>query len=271
MLECPMVQRFQILFALTWALAGTHGLAARQQESTQIPTQERATERAEKEASEVFPNAHLLVTTEWLAQHGADENLIVVDVRRADDYANAHLPGAIHVPTSATFDPQRRGDIGSAQHLARLLGANGIARSSRVVLYDEGRSTSAARFLWTLEVYGHPSVAVVDGGFAKWKAEQRELSGQEVKRDVVTYEAPEERARISTKGDVLDDVGVGEAVMLDSRSEREFAAGRIPAAVHIDWNRNFTDDEVPVWLSPVELRKLYVDQGVTPDKRVHAY
>ena len=60
-------------------------------------------------------------------------------------------------------------------------------------------------------------------------------------------------------------------LLVSPRSSREYEAGRIPDAVRIEWMRNYSDDEVPVFKSPAELRKLYEDQGVTADKRVHAY
>ena len=70
---------------------------------------------------------------------------------------------------------------------------------------------------------------------------------------------------------LLGDVEEDEAVMLDARTRGEFDRGRIPAAVHIEWVDNFTQDEAPVFRSPEELRKLYAGAGVTPNKRVHAY
>ena len=77
--------------------------------------------------------------------------------------------------------------------------------------------------------------------------------------------------RLSTLDQILEDVEDPDVVMLDARSSREYEAGRIPAAVHIEWMRNYSADEVPVFKSPGELRKLYGDRGVTADKRVHAY
>ena len=53
--------------------------------------------------------------------------------------------------------------------------------------------------------------------------------------------------------------------------ERHDDAGRSPAAVRIAWTQNYTDGDLPVFRSPAELIALYRDQGVTSDKRVHAY
>jgi len=219
----------------------------------------------------VFANPQLLVTTAWLAEHGRTAGVVVVDVRGAKDFEAGHVPGAVSIPTSVTYDPESRRNIGPPELIAALLGAQGIAASNHVVIYDAGKSTAAARVFWTLEVYGHKQVSVVDGGFAKWRAEKREMTGAPTAVTPVEYVIGSQPGRRSTLDQVLEDVEDPGAVMLDARSSREFEAGRIPAAVHIEWARNYTADEVPVFKSPGELLELYADQGVTPDKRVHAY
>jgi len=225
----------------------------------------------DEETRDAFANPHLLVTTAWLAEHGHDAGVVVVDARGAKDFEAEHVPGAVSIPTSATYDPALRGNIGSRELIAACLGAQGIAASTHVVIYDAGRSTAAARVFWTLEVYGHGRVSVVDGGFAKWRAEERETTGATAAVTPVEYAIGSEPGRRSTLDVILEDVEDEGVVMLDARSSREFEAGRIPAAVHIDWTRNYTADKAPVFKSPAKLLALYADQGVTPDKRVHAY
>ena len=233
-----------------------------------------ATDSQEAADADAFPNAHLLVTTEWVATHVANGDRVLVDTRSAGDYAAGHVPGAVNVPTSSTFLPARSGDIGTPQQIAGLLGARGIRNATHVVLYDEGRSTSAARVFWTLETFGHAQVSVVDGGFAKWQAEERDVSRDRPRVTPATYEAGEPSARLSTSERLLDDLDDERCIMLDARSTQEFDAGRIPAAVHVEWLRNYrdgADEGVSVFLDPSELVSLYADLGVTKDKRVHAY
>ena len=98
------------------------------------------------EKKEGFANPDLLVTTAWLAEHGHDEGVSVVDARGAKDFAAGHVPGAVSIPLAATYDPEASGNIGSPEQIAALLGAQGIAASTHVVIYDEGKSTTAARF-----------------------------------------------------------------------------------------------------------------------------
>jgi len=219
-----------------------------------------------------FPNGHLLVDTDWVAKHKADKGLRLVDVRSARDYGLGHIPGAVSIPTKATFAPKGpSGVIGSAEQVAKLFGAQGIDLETRVVLYDEGRSTAAARVFWTLEVFGHRKVSVVDGGFARWKADDRELTKEATQVTSRAFKPKQPASYLSTMDTVLEDVEDEEVVMLDARSQREFKGGRIPMAVHIEWLDNYTKGDVPIFKTPKDLHQLYTAAGVTSDKRVHAY
>lgn len=223
-------------------------------------------------AQDVFPNDHLLVRTDRLEALVEDAGARLVDVRSAADYRKGHLPGAVSLPTEATFAKEGpRMMLAPAKDLAALFGEQGIDRETAVILYDEGRSTAAARVFWTLEVLGHERVSVLDGGYAKWVAEKRSVTrdAPAVPRKSFVPTAP--TAALSTLDVVLEDVESDDVVMLDARSLREFDRGRIPAAVRIEWTENYTADDVPVFKSPKELRALYATAGVTPEKRVHAY
>jgi len=47
--------------------------------------------------------------------------------------------------------------------------------------------------------------------------------------------------------------------------------GHVPGAVNIEWTRNFTGGDAPVLKPAAELEAMYAQEGVTRDKRVHAY
>lgn len=233
----------------------------------------QAQDKAEQGKTYVFPNAHLLVSIDWVGEFGADDHVVVVDTRSAKDYGKGHIPDAVHLPTSDTFDPAHMGDIASAKHIAQHLGKRGITADTHVVLYDWGKSTDAARVLWTLERYGHKQVSVIDGGFVKWKKDDFPSSLEAAEPEAVKYTLRKALALLSTRDEIIKDLDNEKCLVLDSRSTREYSSGRIPGAVHIDWLENYTPDSSgsPILLDPAALHKLYVDQGVTLDKLVHAY
>jgi len=227
-----------------------------------------------------FAHPELLVETDWLAEHLDDPDLRVVDARKPGEYKAGHIPGAVNIPRSATFDPAApKGMVAPKEMIEELFGSKGISNQTRVVIYGQGKDKDAARVFWTLEYYGHTKVSVLNGGFKKWQAEGREVTAEEPEITPTTFIAKPDPARLSTKGEILEDIGKADVVMLDTRSPAEYRGedirakrgGHIPGAVNIDWVENFTTGEVPVFKSAAELMRLYEAAGVTKDKLVHAY
>jgi thiosulfate/3-mercaptopyruvate sulfurtransferase len=127
---------------------------------------------------------HTLVSTDWLADHMKDPDLRIIDASwhmpgsgrdaRAE-YASAHIPGA------RFFDIDEISDTRSAlPHMApppekfiSRMRAMGIGDGHQIVVYDTHGLFSAARVWWTFRLMGKMDVAVLDGGFPKWRAEGR--------------------------------------------------------------------------------------------------
>jgi thiosulfate/3-mercaptopyruvate sulfurtransferase len=56
----------------------------------------------------------------------------------------------------------------------------GLGDGTRIVVYDNNRYSASARAWWMLRLFGHPDVAVLDGGLAKWRAEGRPVDDRPV-------------------------------------------------------------------------------------------
>ncbi|WP_347137899.1 3-mercaptopyruvate sulfurtransferase [Paracoccus sp. SSK6] len=125
-----------------------------------------------------------LVSTEWLAAHLNDPDLRILD-------ASWHMPAtgrdaraeydAAHIPGARFFDIDAIADKRSTlPHMAppvemfiSRMRAMGVGDGHQVVVYDNSDARSAARVWWTFRLMGKTDVAVLDGGFAKWQAEDR--------------------------------------------------------------------------------------------------
>jgi thiosulfate/3-mercaptopyruvate sulfurtransferase len=128
-----------------------------------------------------------LVSTEWLGQRLGRPALRVLDTSwylptagrdpRAE-YAAAHIPGALYFDLDAVSDrasplPHMLPETAT---FARAMSALGLHDGDDLVVYDgSGTNISAARAWWTFRVFGHPRVAVLDGGLSKWQREGRPL------------------------------------------------------------------------------------------------
>ena len=97
------------------------------------------------------------------------------------DWEEGHIPGSRFVDLMTEFsepDPELHFTRPSAERLDRVLGQLGLAGDSQVVVYSAAPSSMmwATRLWWLLRSAGIDNVALLDGSFAKWKAEGRAIS-----------------------------------------------------------------------------------------------
>jgi thiosulfate/3-mercaptopyruvate sulfurtransferase len=229
-----------------------------------------------------YANAHLLVTPEELSSmiggSGAKPPL-VLDLRPPEAYTAGHVPGAIHIDLwgVSLIDSDPAPLHAFMWMIEHVLAVHGVSESTPVVVYDEQSGIRAARAFWFLEYFGHPSVRLLDGGFNAWAA-----AGYEITRDAAPvrqsdWTGTRHQETIATWRDVRSALGRPESVILDTRSDGEYCGsvarakrgGAIPGAVHIEWTRNLDADGR--FKPSAELRKMYEDAGVTPDRTVITY
>lgn len=132
--------------------------------------------------------APLIVSVQWLNEHLADEDLVVVDATNhlpvptdgpyvpesgAQTYRAEHIPGALFADLLGDFaDPAAAEPWTAPDHerFAAAAGALGIGDGARVVVYDQHDGFWATRFWWHLRYEGFNSITVLDGGLPAWKA-----------------------------------------------------------------------------------------------------
>jgi thiosulfate/3-mercaptopyruvate sulfurtransferase len=125
-----------------------------------------------------------LVSTDWLADHLGDPDIVIIDATwfmpqakrdpRAE-FEAAHLPGAVFFDIDAVADttsglPHM---LPSPEAFAEAVSAMGIGESTTVITYDANGLIASARLWWTFRAMGHDAVEVLDGGLAKWRTEGR--------------------------------------------------------------------------------------------------
>ena len=231
-----------------------------------------------------------LISTEALARHLGDPNLIVVDCRHnlADPdagetaYAQAHLPGAyfLHLDrdlSGVITGRNGRHPLPEIKRLAATLGRIGIDASKQVVAYDQNFGMWAARLWWSLHWLGHDRAAVLDGGVDKWKAEGRPLTSQAPTARSATFVLKPTLRTVSTE-EILRHLGDGSLTVLDARAPERFhgdiepldpVAGHIPGAINRPYTVNMTEQGT---FKPAEaLRREFEAQlaGRAPGSVVH--
>jgi rhodanese-related sulfurtransferase len=99
-----------------------------------------------------------------------EDNLVIVDVRDAENFAKGHIPGAINVPKEKWSDPQ------------------GLARNKTNVVYCYSQQCHlAANACARFAAAGYP-VMELEGGFATWKGNELDIEEESAPRFKSTAE-----------------------------------------------------------------------------------
>jgi len=237
-----------------------------------------------------YAHPEMLVGTAWVAEHGADDGVRVLEVD--EDvllYEQGHVPGALKLDWHTELQRSDIRDFIDATGFAELMASRGVSNDTTVVLYGDKSNWWAAYALWFLRYNGHADVRLMDGGRQKWVAEKRPMVSAVPDVAAGSYRVPYRDATIRAFApDVLRHlmaVKDGTGALIDVRSPQEYTGeklhmpeypqegalrgGHVPGAVNIPWASAVNADGT--FKSADALRKLYATKGVTRDKDVVAY
>lgn len=222
-----------------------------------------------------------LVTTEWLAEHLGDPDLVLLDCswylpeagkHALDDFRRSHIPGARFIDLGVVSDPDSPyvNMLPSADLWSREVGRLGIDNDTTVIVYDAGYVS--ARLWWMFRVFGHEKVRILDGGFRKWVAEGRPTEAG----DAAPVEAKPFRAELQPgKVATLDDVRAAlenNTTVVDARTAARFdgtegsgypgvASGHMPNAINTPWAKFFDPARNYAFVTAEEAAKVFDEAG----------
>ncbi len=194
-----------------------------------------------------------LVSTEWLASQLGADDLVVLDAtkyRTTSDRDPLAEYRAGHIPGAHFFDHNRVTDTASpvptalprAEQFADYASSLGIGGDTRVVIYDDSASMTAARAWFMFHMYGAEQAALLDGGLGKWKAEGRPLESSIPVPRPATFQPRPKQGIVRFKQDMLANIASAAEQVIDTRVEEDFtgAVQGDPAAPsgHIPGSRN---------------------------------
>ena len=234
-----------------------------------------------------YAHPESLVSTEWVAEHGSDANVRLVEVDvDTSAYEQGHIAGAVGWNWQSQLQQPVRRDLVSKEEIEQLLGGSGIGNDTTVILYGDNNNWFAAWAFWQLKYYGHGDVKIMNGGRAKWEADGRPLTTEVSSHAAATYTASEGDQSIRAYRDqVLSLVNAGNVALVDVRSPAEFSGellapanlpqegsqrgGHIPGAANIPWGQAVAEDGT---FKPADaLRELYGGNGIDGNRETVAY
>ena len=234
-----------------------------------------------------YAHPESLVGTDWVAEHGNDENvrLVEVDVDTAS-YEQGHIAGAVGWNWQSQLQQSVRRDLISKDDMESLMGGSGIGNDTTVVVYGDNNNWFAAWAFWQLKYYGHGDVRIMNGGRAKWEAEGRPMTKDVPSYPAASYAAGSGDQSIRAYRDqVLNLVNAGTTSLVDVRAPAEYSGellapanlpqegsqrgGHIPGAANIPWGQAVAEDGT--FKSADDLRELYGGKGIDGNKETIAY
>ena len=174
-----------------------------------------------------------LVSTSWL-----EKNLNKVKILDAtwhmpntkrnalEEYTNEHIRNSIF------FDIDRfskkNTDIPHMlpveEEWAEIVANLGISNQDRIIIYDNSDVISSCRCWYTFIFFGHKPnlISVLDGGFQKWKKENRKFTSKKTNIKKNTYIANKLDKLVKSKDEIEDNIIKKKFKVVDARSKNRF-------------------------------------------------
>jgi len=225
-----------------------------------------------------------LVSTEWVAARIGADDLVILDATMhlpesgrdaAAEYEERHLPGArfLNLPSFVDAGSEVPKAIPTPEQFAERMAALGIARGSRIVLYDDSQIRSSARAWFLFDHAGEPNVAIMDGGLAKWQSEGRVLETGNAGVSPRGYPEPHMRREVRDKQAMLANIDAADMQVIDARDAARFAGeegssseGHIPGAANVPFGMLLKEDGT--YRPAEEIRATFEAAGVDLDRPI---
>ena len=228
-----------------------------------------------------------LVDTNWLEENINNPNIRLIEVSVIPGvYERGHIQGAVNFKWHTDLVDTVSRDIVSKDNFQDLLIKSGINQDSTIVIYGDKNNWFAAWAVWIFDIYGVENVKLLDGGRAKWEAENRALTPLATKVKAGNIQITKTnnllRARLSDVVAIANKKS--DIALIDIRSAAEYEgkifapegvpelsvrAGHIPGAVNISWGKAVNKDGTIK--SANELKKIYAAAGIDGSKPIITY
>jgi thiosulfate/3-mercaptopyruvate sulfurtransferase len=223
-----------------------------------------------------------LVSTQWLADKLGEADIAIVDASAFlptdgrdpnAEFLEAHIPGARFLDINLVSDRSNPAPhmLPSAADFSQAMADLGVGRDDRIVVYDNSPLRTAARGWFMFRHFGAERVAILDGGFRKWRSEERPVESGQASPRTARFDAHAREGEVVTKEAILAGPGMP---VLDARGKARFegtepdprpnvAVGHIPGAKNLPFGSLYREDGT--LKSEGELREAFEQLRIDPE------
>jgi thiosulfate/3-mercaptopyruvate sulfurtransferase len=168
------------------------------------------------------------------------------------EFLEAHIPGARFLDINRVADRSNPSPhmLPAAADFGQAMLELGVGRDDRIVVYDNSPLRTAARGWFMLRHFGAERVAILDGGFQKWRSEGRPVECGEPRPRHARFDAQAGSGEVVTKDQILKGAGMP---ILDARGKARFegseadprpnvGTGHIPGSQNLPFKSLYRDD-----------------------------
>lgn len=180
-------------------------------------------------------------TSELVEMLKSKSDLVVVDCDRPQNYAQAHVKGAINIWQQELFVGKPDGILKSPEELAAFFGSKGINENSPIVLYDDGSNKYTSRLYFVLKMLGAKDVKITTKNMQEWSKYRVPLTSQPSTRPKTTFNLSLLPDVLITLDEFKGKLQTGGFVLIDTRKPEEYegntdkSKGHLPGAINIDY------------------------------------
>jgi len=229
-----------------------------------------------------------LISSDTLAQHINDSNLIIIDCRfsLADSEAGAkayrmgHIKNARYAHldndlSSTISNTTGRHPLPNFNTLVKKLGLWGVSNKSQVIVYDDANGAFASRLWWLLRCLGHEAVAVLDGGITHW---QESLTTTLPSISPKTFRPYLDSSNWLSALEISNKLATQSIQLIDARTPERFIgeqepidpiAGHVPYAINRAFQLNLNKNGLFLQQDKLQDQFIALIGSYTPKQTVH--
>ncbi len=224
-------------------------------------------------------NLPLVIEAAQLAQQLGAPELLILDLSSPEQYAQAHIPGAVHADGSRLLcgTPPIPNKLPTPAQLGALFSELGLSPERHVVVYDDQLGALAGRMTWTLHCIGHQRCSFLNGQLQAWTAAGLATESRQNAPVPGRFEAAIDHALVADADYILHRLDSADCTIWDARSAAEYRGekvvnaqkgGHIPGACWFEWTDSLVSPTDSRLRPREELLRALAARGIRPEQEV---
>ena len=224
------------------------------------------------------PNIRIFDCTVWLNPH---PNKIYTIVSGKKDYNEGHIPNSdfLDLEDISLKNTPYPFMMSDNKTFDKIMSLKGIGPDTHVILYSRVNIQWATRVWWMLKSMGFNNASILNGGFDRWKQENKKISTDSVTYPKNNFISIPQNGLFCTKEEVINsltnnDISIINALrstLHDGSEKVDYGRlGHIKNSINIP-SLEMVDPDTNLYKSLKDLKKIFKNYNVLSKEKVIAY